>query len=607
MLEKRFKNRYFCAFPVIFWVFLSIFSSLCSGIELDKSKYITIDEVEPGMEAYCLTVYKNTEVEKFALEVLSVVRNYSPGKDAIIVMGTDERFIHTGPVHGCSGSPVYIDGRLAGALAFGWQGSKDPLYGVTPIEEMLRAGTILNSRTLSEQSGFSFDYSVPLDFAEIDRELKADLAVRQNQAGQISTLPSLLAVSGMSGAAYGKLKDMLGPLGFVPVVGGSAIGEDDITKDIELVAGASLVVPLVTGDIEMSAIGTVTEVIDGKVYGFGHSFLGYGPVELPMATGQIHAVVSHLTSSFKLGSMVKTVGALTADESTAVYGQIGAEARMIPLTIRVERYNDTEKRVYNCQVVDNRTLTPVVFGSAAAGAALMLGSLPPDNMVEYKVTIGVEGFESVSFENVSSAVGLSQMLIESMGSVAMLMNNPYQRIEISSIDIGFRLSARNIISRIWSVDVSDTKVKAGEQLEVTIVTESVRAGKKKYSYKLQIPQDTQTGEYSLNVMGGFAYRDFLKSNRPYKFIPRSVKTLIESLNGVLTIDKSKVYCVLVLPAAGVAVERGELPDLPATKALVLSDASRTLDTRPFSQWLEKTFEASAIVIDKKTIQITVEK
>jgi len=100
---------------------------------LAGGRYITIDEVQPGMDAYCLTGYKDAEIEKFGLEVLSVVRDIRPGRDASLVPGTDERFIHTGPVGGCSGSPVYIDGRLAGALAFTWSFSKDPLYGVTPI------------------------------------------------------------------------------------------------------------------------------------------------------------------------------------------------------------------------------------------------------------------------------------------------------------------------------------------------------------------------------------------------------------------------------------------------------------------------------------------
>ncbi|MBA7624504.1 hypothetical protein ES703_31913 [subsurface metagenome] len=106
----------------------------------DPARYIGVDEIKPGMEAYCLTEYGAAGVEKFGLEVIDVVRDFDLGRDVILVKGTDERFIHTGPVLGCSGSPVYIEGRLAGALALAWTYSKDPLYGVTPIKEMLSVG-----------------------------------------------------------------------------------------------------------------------------------------------------------------------------------------------------------------------------------------------------------------------------------------------------------------------------------------------------------------------------------------------------------------------------------------------------------------------------------
>ncbi|MHC4271922.1 MAG: SpoIVB peptidase S55 domain-containing protein, partial [Planctomycetota bacterium] len=144
------------------------------NIPLDSTKYITIDEVKPGMEAYCLTIFEGTKIEKFDLEVLSIVRNFRPGMDAILVKGLDERFIHTGPVGGCSGSPVYIEGRMAGALAFGWTFSKDPLYGVTPIKDMLRVGQINNKQTNlnnTDVPGIAFDYSTPINIEKIQEML----------------------------------------------------------------------------------------------------------------------------------------------------------------------------------------------------------------------------------------------------------------------------------------------------------------------------------------------------------------------------------------------------------------------------------------------------
>jgi len=610
---------------LIFWVLVLCFSfpatasafaetSCQAGEHLDKTKYISIDEIRPGMEAYCLTAYKGTEIEKFDLEVLDVVRNINPGgyarpgsRNAILVCGTDERFIHTGPVSGCSGSPVYVDGRLAGALSFGWIFSKDPLYGVTPIEEMLSVGEVSYPERSGEQAGFAFDFSAPIDFAAIDKQITTPRLSRQPGLAGAAFLPCPLVTSGLPGQAVEQLNGLFEPFGLM-VISGIGGGTAPVEgEDVQLAPGACLAVPLVTGDITMAIIGTVTDVVGDKVYGFGHGLLGYGPMDLPMATGRVHTVVSSVIRSFKFASALEIVGALRTDVSTAVCGRLGAKARMIPLTITVDRYNGAEKRVYNCQVADNRLLTPLVLRSAVTGAALMLGVLPPDHTIEYKVNIGIEGAESINFENISSNMGLDEMIIESVGPVAILMNNPYKRVDIRTLDFDVRIVPKNITSRIWSVDLSDSKVKCGQQLDVFVVVESVLAGKKKYQCSLKIPEELASGRYDLIVCGGYGYQEFLKQAVPYKFIPQNLATLVDAMNELLAIRRDRLYCLLVLPAGGVAVEKAELPDLPATKALVLQDSKRTLRTQPYSHWLEKSLETGTVVVGKKVTHITVGK
>jgi len=574
----------------------------------DPNKYITIDEVRPGMEAYCLTGFKGTEIEKFNLDVLSVVRNVEPGRDAILVQGTDERFIHPGPVWGCSGSPVYIEGRLAGALAFAWIYSKDPLYGVTPIEDMLKAGQgSPNSIKGAWEAGFAFDYSKQIDFAQVYKQITTGPVTGKSQAG-MTALRCPLITSGLPAGVVEQLNKAVEPFGLTAVAGigggGTNIGTH---KDVKLVPGASLVVPLVTGDIEMEVLGTVTEVKGDKVYGFGHSFLGYGPIDLPMATGQIHTVVSSVLRSVKFGSTLEIIGALTTDESAAVFGQIGLKAKMIPLTIRVDRYNDPEKRLYNCQLANNQLLTPMVLRAAVAGAALYLGNLPPEHMIEYKVNIGIEDADPITFENVSTNFGLNELIIEGAASVALLMNNPYEKVDIESIDFDVRIAPKDISSRIWSVDLSDSSVQAGEEIKIGIVVESFLAEKKKYQYSLKIPDELAPGKYNLIVSGGYGYQKFLRKAVPYRFVPQSLETLVEAMNNLLAIERDQLYCLLVLPSGGVALEKAELPDLPATKALVLQDSKRTLKSQPYSHWLEKSFHAGRVVVDEKVMQITVEK
>jgi hypothetical protein len=578
----------------------------------DPARYISVDDIKPGMEAYCLTEYDGTGIEKFGLEVIDVVRDFDPCRDVILVKGTDERFIHTGPVAGCSGSPVYINGRLAGALALAWTYSKDPLYGVTPIKEMLDVGRGGRSRQSAAQSAFVFDFSRPIDFDEIDKQITTPRFSTSSKLGGMSTLPCPLITSGLPPQVTEKLNDWVKPFGLIVVSGVGGGGNVNKNKGVQLVPGVCLAVPLVTGDITMSAYGALTEVRGDKLYGFGHGLLsyglGYGPVDLPMATGRVHTVVSSIAMSSKIASVVETVGALTTSEYAAVVGRIGAKAKMIPLTMRVDRYNDTEKRVYNCRVAYNRLLTPMLLRSVISGAGLYLGDLPPDHMIEYKVAIGLEDDKLIAFENVSTTpFGLLEMITESVSSVNLLMNNPYKEVGIKSLDFAVRITSKSIVSHIWSVDLSDSKVKAGEEIDIGVVVESVRAGKKKYRCSLKIPDDLAPGKYDLTVCGSSDYEQFLIKTVPYRFIAQSLPSLIEAINNSLQVDRDKLYCLLLLPSGGVTVEKAELPDLPATKVLILQSAKRTLRTRPYPHWLENTVETGTIVVDKKVLRITVEK
>ena len=583
---------------------------------VDKSKYITIDEIQPGMDAYCLTSYKGGEIEKFGLEVLSVVRGIRPGRDAILVQGTDERFIHTGPVLGCSGSPVYIDGRLAGALAFTWAFSKDPLYGVTPIKDILEVGQRTPNQEIrkpgNQSIGFAFDFSKMVDFTEVDRCITANSIQKNSGSAGLVALPCPLITSGLPTEVCNQLDGLVKPFGFVAVggVGGgntASVTSGGQAQSAKLVPGACLAVPLVTGDIQMEAIGAVTEVLGDKVYGFGHGLLGYGQLDLPMATAQVHTIVSNLYHSFKLAKSVEIVGALTVDESTGVLGQVGRKARMIPLTIRVMRYNDAETRVYNCQVANNRLLTPAVLRSVIAGAVLFRGELPPENTVAYKGMIDVRGLGPISFENISSGFDLAEMTADSVGPVAMLMNNPYEEVEIRSLEFDIQIMPRSAVAHIWEVSLSDSKVKAGQTIEIAVVVESVLGGKKNYECSLRIPDELAPGQYDLIVSGGYGYGEFLKKAAPYRFVPQSLASLVEAMNNVLAVKRDRLYCLLVLPAGGIAVEKAELPDLPATKAMVLQDGKRTLSAQPYLHWLEQAVETGTVIVDKKVMHITVEK
>jgi hypothetical protein len=580
----------------------------------DSERYISLDEIKPGMEAYCLTEYGVAGIEKFSMKVVDVMRNINPSsgpgsKDAILVKGTDERFMHTGPVAGCSGSPVYIDGRLAGALAFTWTYAKDPLYGATPIAEMLAVGRGNRADITEQEAGrvdLGIDFTAPIDFAEVDKRLRNELIRASSRFRGKNYLPCPLITSGLPAEACEQLGSFVEPFGLMVVAGGSSASVSTALSEQEkLTPGAALAVPMVSGDISMSASGTVTDVVGDKVYAFGHFLLGYGQVDLPMATAKVHTVVSNVASSFKLTSTLDTVGSITTDESAGIVGQLGRQAKTIDLTIGVDRYNDTEKRLYNCRLVNNRLLTPFYLRMVIAGAAFMLGDLPSEHMIEYKVNISNKNAGSIAFKNVSSGMGLNEVVSECYSTVGLLMNNPYRIVDIESIDVDMSIIPKSIVSHIWSVNLSDSKVKAGQSIQVSTVLESVLAGKKQYQWELKIPEDLPEGKYVLTVCGQRDYEQFLVKSAPQRFVAQNLPGLIEALNNSLQIDRDKLYCLLTLPSGGVTIETAELPDLPATRALLLQDTKRAMRVRPYSHWLERNLQTDAVVIDKKVLQITV--
>jgi hypothetical protein len=574
----------------------------------DSGRYISIDEIKPGMEAYCLTDYGDAGIEKFRMVVVDVVRNIDPGRDAILVKGLDERFIHTGPVMGCSGSPLYVNNRLAGALAMAWTFSKDPLYGVTPIAEMLMVGRAAKTKPLkqvSQRTGLAIDLSKPIDFARIYKQVTTPSETTHNKMTTVTYLPCPLLISGLSAEASEQVRGLFEPLGFMAVSGGGGSGAKTTTA--QLIPGAALAVPLLAGDIEASALGTVTEVRDGKVYGFGHGYSGYGSVDLPMATAEIYTVISSLARSTKIGSPREIVGAITTDEAAGVFGRIGAKPTMIPMTIRVNHCNDTKPRVYKCLSASNKSLTPILIETAVAGAAYQIGSLPLDHTIEYTVSINTKTGESVRFHNTSTTVALNELMAANVSTLALLMNNPYKEAEIQSVEVDLKVTPKNTISHIWSVDISDPKVEAGHEVNIEVIVESIRAQKTKYHLTLKVPDDLSPGTYSLMISGQNEYERFLRKAVPYRFVADNYSSLIQILNDILNIERGKLYCLLLLPPGGVSVERAELPDLPATRALVLQSPKRVLKVQPYPHWIEKTVDTGTIIIDKEILNIVVEK
>ncbi len=557
------------------------------------------------MKAYCLTEYSIAGIEKFDLDVIDVVRDLEVGKDVILVKGTDERFIKTGPVAGCSGSPVYIEGRLAGALAYTWSYSTEPLYAATPIEDMLGLDQVEQSPT-AKTMALDYDFTIPVNFTRVNNSYKKSLTKLMKVSSGLNPLPSPLITSGISTQIPEQFKSITEPLGLMVVSGGGTgnFNQED-NSNVKLVPGASLGVPLVSGDIKLSTMGTVTEVVGNKVYGFGHMLLGFGNVNLPMATGKVHTIVSNLSSSFKMASILDTVGTLTTDESTGVIGQIGEKPKTIPLTIQVDHCSDSQIRTYNCQIASNALVTPAYLELALTGASTKSSDLPVEHMLEYQFDIGLDNKQVISCRNISTDTGLNDVVGECVAVVTLIMDNPFRKIDIESINFKLKIIPKNISSNIWSVDLSKSDVKAGETIDVSVIVESYLGEKKKYKQSIKIPEELKPDTYELSISGSKGYEQFVTKAAPHKFTAQTDQDLIDAIENLLEIQRNKLFFVLVLPTGGITLEKEELPDLPASKTIILQDKKRGLNIRPYQHWIEKTINIDSVVANQKVMKITV--
>ncbi len=576
---------------------------------MDANRYISIQEVKPGMEGYFLTVFSGQKIEKYPLEVIGVVKNWQPSRDSILVRAKDPLSEKVGGIAGCSGSPAYLDGRLAGALAATFSAGKEPLYFVTPIEYMLEIGTAGPGSHAGPTT--IVPVTNPIDL-KIFHQKYEEMLHRQFQAsserqGHGTIMP---LVTSLPEDVCRRLSDRFAMMGFAAMPSGGGNADQTSTgttnREKSFQPGGVIAVPLLSGDITMAATGTVTETVGDWVYAFGHSFTGLGPVELPISTGTVYVVVSTLTRSFKYSTPGEIVGALKFDENCGIRGQVGAQAKLVPLTIDVVYFNDPKIRRYDCLMAMEPSRSPMLVQSAISGAGMMQGTVPQEHHVSYRGQITIKGHSPIEINNVSSGRELMDLLSEAGSVVGMLINNRFARVEFESISFWVDVQPGDTQAAIESVEISDPQVKAGDTVELRIGLQTILSRQRIQRINLTIPDDLPPGSYEILVAGADEYEKYLRKIAMFRFTAYDLDTLIAGLKTILEIRRDRIFVTLTLPASGLAIEQMELPGLPATKALLMQDGRRTLNSQPLIGRVEKQIETGFVVRGVKPLKITVE-
>jgi hypothetical protein len=558
-----------------------------SGAGPKPENYWLVEDVRTGMKGEGRTVMKGTKVETFQAEVLGVLKNTSPGRDLVICRLSGLNLEKTGVIAGMSGSPVYLDNKLLGAVAYAWPFGKEPIAGITPFSQMHGFVEAFERRDLAEQgrpTRVRLDRPLTIDGQQFDAVNVAqgfdDPEPRSADGLWMVPLRTPLAATGFTPHSLKLLSDRCGRYGLVPVQGGGAtakVAEEE--KDAALQPGGPLAVALITGDFDLSGIGTCTHIEGNRVYGWGHPFMGLGGCEFPLMTGYIHTIYPRQTVSFKMGSPLRTVGVINADVSTGIAGWTGKKPDMLPVRMSVALGEKNPAKTFNVQVVRQRTLLGNLVFTALTNSVDMEGDLPDELTADLMVRIELEGQEPLVIKDVFSGFGGGRApaaLYSQVGAaVSLLTNNPYKAVRITGIACETQIHAGRRTADVEAVELDSDAYAPGDTVKATVFLRPYKGARQRVPVELKLPADLPEGTYTATVCDDVQNARLVLRDNPALASPQKLSQLLEALH--LQTGAKRTNLVLRVPTGptGVTVEGQAMTQLPGSMVQILGAGRRT--------------------------------
>jgi len=545
---------------------LAILGMAAGGINAWAIESLNPAEATPGRTGVCITEMDGGERVEIPLTVLGTVGSGRPDGEIVLVRLDHPRMRETGIIAGMSGSPVYIDGKLLGALAYGWAFASEPIGGVTPFVRMLEvevspsAGAAAPRPQLSEILAAARGGNLG--------QLVVDWLVPESSEGA-QALP--LAVAGWQTPSHGTwLAESSRRLGWIAAAGG---GQSDTRVAGEIGPGSMVAAVMVDGDVTLAAGGTVTEIRDDRLWAFGHPFLGAGSMTMPLARAGVVAVLPNLMNSFKFFTIGEPIGAIVADRRDGILGRLGAEAPMVPISVVV---ND---HTYSYRSVRHPLLLPLLTGYLSQASQGVVGRSFGDQTVAVQVSVKYPANQTAT---VSATIASPQAAAEASAFatavVAYLEGSAFQGPEIESVVISLETVERLETATILDIVPERRVVHPGDELAVNFRLRPHRGSEEIHTVKVRVPVGMPEGRVDLVGADGAAWTAYDLQMRPLR--PASFADevrLINSLDGA-----TSLVVVLERRDVGVAVAGGTVSAPPSVVIQMQSALGPNLDTVAYS-------------------------
>jgi len=530
------------------FVFLSIGVSILGA----QPSIFPLKDIRPGQHGIGRTVFNGSKSEEFQVEILGVLDNLGPKQSVILARLSGGPLEKTGVMQGMSGSPVYIDGKLVGAVALAFSYSKEAITGIRPIEEMLAV-------------------------QPSPSPVRTEIAARERQpqapefgASKLVDIATPLSFNGFTPATLEHFGPVLRKLGFEPAQGVSSGGhpQPKMGDPALLHAGDMISVQLVSGDLNMGADGTVTLIDGNRVFAFGHQFLSAGGTDIPFARAQVLALLPSVQASFKISTALEWMGSITQDRSAAISGELGRRARTIPISIGFHGSHEPAT-AYNMQMAADRTLSPLILQMAvysvidANERSLGLGSFTVKGAIEFE-----KGIPPVRLDNTYAGdFGVPAMVSNGVAApLTYALSGGFDALSIKDIDISIEASEAKRLLQVDQITArKDAQPGQNVDLALSFTGENGAIVTKHIAYPL--PVGTPTGFLTFTVTDAMT-SNFAEYMQYAGTLPKSPTQAVTLLNKLRR--NTKAYLRVTRNEITYQAQGVDLPDPPPSLALLLS-------------------------------------
>jgi len=464
---------------------------------------IPVDQIHAGMRGLAYTVFQGVKPEPMEVEVLGVMKNVNgPKGDVILVRLHGTKVEYTGVVAGMSGSPVYFDGKLAGALAFRiGEFSKEPIAGVTPISEMLEINAM--DRTPAGDSA-------PVQAKARNAATKTvgpgenSSSFPQDFSNYLKPIETPLVFNGFSEETVRRFAPQFASAGIVPVMG---IGShSDVKQPESLEPGSTVSAILVRGDMDIAATCTVTYVDPQRLLACGHPLLQFGMVDIPMTKAQVLATLPSPLNAFKIVNTTEPVGAFVQDRHTGIMGLFDKQPDMIPVTLTIHGGGPTPKE-FHYEVLNNAKLSPVAMMATVFNALRGINEYGEEITYRMNGNISVQGYPEVMLQNMfapgDSGQPAAALAALSLGDrFGKIYDNPYDVPEIRGVKLDFDLVKERRWARLETARTDLTEARPGDEIVVETVLRPYRGERILRQIPIHIPTSTSKGPLRILVSDG---------------------------------------------------------------------------------------------------------